>query len=659
MAIFSVTTGADVVNASDSVTSLREALDSARLAPGADTIIFSSNVPTVTLNSVLTINDPGGVTVMGEAFGDVTIRQALTNPADGISGFIFNTANSVATLEGVRIAEGFAFLDPMFGGPAGQSAVGAIFNQGDLTLNRVLIDDNLAQGNDGPTGTPGAPGAPGASGAPGGNGGNGGPGGFGGVATIVFNEANATLRLSDTAFGASNGVFAGDGGSGGDGGNGGPGGIGPLGGRGGDGGDGGNGGAGGNGASTSTILNAGQVIGLTAIGDATFLDPTSGLRGPGGQGGLAGQPGSGFVSGAPGLPGNTGPFGTDGALGSLVNTNAGTGSLVDFETLVYVSGPGEIAEGAPFSFDVSRAGDPSDLTVSYTIQLGAGTTAADFAPNTPLAGSVSFSTNGPDVRTVTLQTFDDMISEGPETFTVALTTIGGPGGPTAGFGTSSTLGTIAANDGGSANGETGTPGDDRFVNTGRGDRFDGLGGRDTVVYTESFGTAEITINPDGSTTVKIGEITDTLVNIERIELSDGVLVFDLAGDDAAAEGIYRLYKASVGRTPDEEGLIFWTDRVDDGRQTLESMAGAFVDSSEFQSDFPPSLAQSNPLEFVERYYTNVLGRQADEAGRSFWSGKLNELGANAGTQQLLRAFAESQEFQNNNAEFYDDGVFVA
>ena len=103
-----------------------------------------------------------------------------------------------------------------------------------------------------------------------------------------------------------------------------------------------------------------------------------------------------------------------------------------------------------------------------------------------------------------------------------------------------------------------------------------------------------------------------------------------------ADDVFRLYQATLGRTPDAAGFLGWADNLGNGGSFRQVTAG-FVQSAEFQATYG---ALSNGG-FVDLLYQNVLGRSADAAGRAAWVAQLQ-----GGTtrEAVVEGFAQSQEF---------------
>jgi Ca2+-binding RTX toxin-like protein len=162
----------------------------------------------------------------------------------------------------------------------------------------------------------------------------------------------------------------------------------------------------------------------------------------------------------------------------------------------------------------------------------------------------------------------------------------------------------------------GTPYNDRIFGTQGNDTIDGEAGIDTVSYSGIKSNYTI-IRGNSNVTVSSGaDGLDTLVNVERLKFSDSALALDI---DGTAGQCYRIYKAAFARTPDLGGVGYWISVMDKGT-SLQSVAGGFIDSSEFKSVYGAN--PSNDA-LVTKFYTNVLGRAPDAKGAEYWTGILN------------------------------------
>lgn len=251
---------------------LRAAIQESNALAGDDVIVFNITLPaTITLNSTL---------------GDISVSGALVINGLGADRLIISgnnatrifTVNAGANLRINRltIANGKftgttgpngAPGSGEVGGAGGQAIGGAIVNNGTLTLFKVTVRDNQAQGGAGGTGGTGSGGAAGGAGGVGGAGGSATGGG-------IFNTG--TLTILHSTF-SNNQSIAGNGGAGG------AGGSGTF--------SDGNGGAGGAGSSSSGggLANTGTVFAVNST--ITSNQSTGGLGGAGGAGASSGSPG--------------------------------------------------------------------------------------------------------------------------------------------------------------------------------------------------------------------------------------------------------------------------------------------------------------------------------------------------------------------------------
>jgi hypothetical protein len=103
-----------------------------------------------------------------------------------------------------------------------------------------------------------------------------------------------------------------------------------------------------------------------------------------------------------------------------------------------------------------------------------------------------------------------------------------------------------------------------------------------------------------------------------------------------ASGEYRnmritaLYQQCLGRTPEGNALVYWTNFLLNGGSELNFKA-ALLASPEYQS-----LHASDTL-FVQSLYTDILGRSADTGGENFWVQALPTSGHAGVVNALLRS----------------------
>jgi hypothetical protein len=99
--------------------------------------------------------------------------------------------------------------------------------------------------------------------------------------------------------------------------------------------------------------------------------------------------------------------------------------------------------------------------------------------------------------------------------------------------------------------------------------------------------------------------------------------------------VARLYDTLFDRAPDSEGLAFWASALRGGT-ALGAVADGFVASPEAQG----RSGGLGDAEFVNALYRNALDREADAAGRDFWTGALQR-GSDRG--DIVQAISEAPE----------------
>ena len=104
--------------------------------------------------------------------------------------------------------------------------------------------------------------------------------------------------------------------------------------------------------------------------------------------------------------------------------------------------------------------------------------------------------------------------------------------------------------------------------------------------------------------------------------------------------VLRLYRAFFDREPELDGALFWLDRFDEG-WTIERIADFFAGSPEYQSIY----GQTNDDEHVALTYRNVLDREPDTSGASYWIGRLTNPAAPISRGEMVTLFSDGTEFR--------------
>ena len=111
--------------------------------------------------------------------------------------------------------------------------------------------------------------------------------------------------------------------------------------------------------------------------------------------------------------------------------------------------------------------------------------------------------------------------------------------------------------------------------------------------------------------------------------------------------VISFYQVFVGRQPDLPGLQFWSSQLESGL-SINEFADAFSDANEFQAQF----GERTSTEIVFALFRNVLGREPDFAGLTFWTDQVDS--GNLTLADLGRFFATSPEAQDRFEPFIDE-----
>lgn len=120
---------------------------------------------------------------------------------------------------------------------------------------------------------------------------------------------------------------------------------------------------------------------------------------------------------------------------------------------------------------------------------------------------------------------------------------------------------------------------------------------------------------------------------EAAELTQFSYVITQDGDTADA---MRLYQTALGRSADYEGAQFWLDAVEAGA-SIEQLATDFAGSAEFASIWSDV---STNTELVTQIYTNAFSTGPDDEGLTFW---VDALDNGLSTGDFIAAIASSED----------------
>jgi len=95
-----------------------------------------------------------------------------------------------------------------------------------------------------------------------------------------------------------------------------------------------------------------------------------------------------------------------------------------------------------------------------------------------------------------------------------------------------------------------------------------------------------------------------------------LLFTTLYAEVATNENVTKLYVATFNRAPDANGLQYW---VATGI-ALEDIASSFFDQNETKALYPDGYSN---IDFINNIYINLFGHSPDQAGLTYWQDKLD------------------------------------
>lgn len=142
--------------------------------------------------------------------------------------------------------------------------------------------------------------------------------------------------------------------------------------------------------------------------------------------------------------------------------------------------------------------------------------------------------------------------------------------------------------------------------------------------------------------------TDTISGVESIEFLDGRFSFET---DSLYAVVYRMYDAAFDRGPDVFGMRTWTDELARGTP-LSRLSDVFEASPEFQRRYG---ALTN-TDFLKEMYRFSLDREADTEGLAHWVRNMDNGMTRA---EVLYHFSESQEHKDvMTAKILAQGMWI-
>lgn len=196
----------------------------------------------------------------------------------------------------------------------------------------------------------------------------------------------------------------------------------------------------------------------------------------------------------------------------------------------------------------------------------------------------------------------------------------------------------------------GEEGNDTFIRSGSVNQMFGGAGYDIELATGAGrrGAVFTYNNSTGLVSRDVGPLHDEYLDVEAIHYADGRVVFDL--NDPVSQ-VVRLYQSALGRQPDQGGLHFWEKALESQQFSLVDLAGSFIVSNEYVGRFGADL---NNTDFMVRIYQNILGRQPEQEGLNFW---VNSLDQGNSRSLVLSLVSESPENRGITAPLIKTGIW--
>jgi hypothetical protein len=192
----------------------------------------------------------------------------------------------------------------------------------------------------------------------------------------------------------------------------------------------------------------------------------------------------------------------------------------------------------------------------------------------------------------------------------------------------------------------GGDGNDRLTGGTGSDIIEGGSGSDVAIYDGLRQQYQVDATNNSMKVEGVGE-ADVLSNVESISFRDGSLIFD---ENAIGSQVVRLYDAVLGRAPDNVGLDYYLDQIEDRGGSLLGVANELIASAEFQM----ATGGLSNAEFVDHVYYHTLERLSDSDGHNYYTEQLDH-GSSRGN--FVLQMSESFEHRAITNEMLSVGYF--
>ena len=138
--------------------------------------------------------------------------------------------------------------------------------------------------------------------------------------------------------------------------------------------------------------------------------------------------------------------------------------------------------------------------------------------------------------------------------------------------------------------------------------------------------------------LKEGMSRDQVVNefLNVPEFENLAKDYDIEAKDPVKEFIERFYTKALHRDADPNGSQYWSKELKNAQKTAKEVAKQFFNSKEFKEQ------NLNDEEFIKTVYQTLMGRDADEGGLEYWKQQLQN---GVSREEMIDQFLNSEEFK--------------
>ena len=127
--------------------------------------------------------------------------------------------------------------------------------------------------------------------------------------------------------------------------------------------------------------------------------------------------------------------------------------------------------------------------------------------------------------------------------------------------------------------------------------------------------------------------------LQEVQLTDQSQIVTYAQDLGV---IATLYTQVLGRDADADGFTWWAEKEATGDISLGGIAVSMIESDEFLASSSLDFGTQSKGDQIESLYQTILQRDSDQSGKDYW---IEQAEQNDMTiQEIAQSFVESEEF---------------